>query len=112
MVSGQERRSSLWLPYWPMYLLAWLCELLRVPLLSRAEVNKVARTHFWKTERARTLLRYGPVVSRREGLRRMYAHFEAELLRQNYPLRYQQFRSRVVFALVVVFIFFLLQIIH
>jgi hypothetical protein len=32
MVSGQGR-GSIWLPYWLVYFLAWICELLRVPLL-------------------------------------------------------------------------------
>jgi hypothetical protein len=66
--------------------------------------SQVARTHFWSEERARSVLRYRPVVSREEGLRRMYAHFESLLLAQGYPRRYQIARKRALFAAAVLLV--------
>jgi hypothetical protein len=59
-------------------------------------VNKVARTHFWQTTRARSVLGYRPVVPRREGLRRMYAHFEARLLVAGFPETYRSGRRNML----------------
>ncbi len=101
MVNGGEPRGSLWIPYGLIYGVARVCEALRIPLLSRAEVNKVARTHYWKTQRVQRVLGYRPLVSRSEGLRRMYAWFQAELLLAGYPHAYWAFRRKVRLVLAV-----------
>lgn len=101
MISGASR-GRLWIPYAIIYRVAWVCEKLRIPLLSRAEVNKVARTHYWKTDRVRTELGYRPLVSRQEGLRRMYTYFESVLLRQGYPARYRAFQKRLQFLVLLI----------
>lgn len=74
---------ALWVPHAVMYALGWATEWMcwavhaatgvaLEPLLTRAEVDKVARTHYWRTERARAELGYAPIVTRAEGLRRLY----------------------------------------
>lgn len=81
-----------WIPHRVMYLVGWLCELvckavLRVtgaswePFLTRAEVDKVARTHWWRDDRIGPLLGYRPRVSRPEGLRRMVSIVRCAALR-------------------------------
>lgn len=86
----------LWIPYHVMWAVGWAVEIFCSvyhagtgrdiePLLTRAEVDKVARTHFWRTERAQHLLGYKPIVTRRDGQARMYAHFQAQLQKEGYP---------------------------
>jgi hypothetical protein len=67
-------------------------------------VNKVARTHFWQTTRARTVLGYRPIVTRREGLRRMYGHFEGRLLAAGFPETYRVRRRRMLAALLLLLV--------
>jgi hypothetical protein len=58
----------------------------------------VARTHYWQDTEARSVLGYRPRVTRKEGLRRMYAYFESDLIAKQFPARYQTFKRRVVFV--------------
>ena len=103
MVSGSNGEHW-WIPGWIMFRLAHVCELIGLPLLSRTEVNKIVGTHWWRTERATQVLGYKPVVSRKEGLERMYGHFRAELEAAGYPEKYHRYRRRVI---AIVFFFFL-----
>ena len=103
LVSGGPAQGlrRIWTPYSVLYFFGWLTErtyfilnrcfgISFEPLLSRAEVNKVARTHFWKTDRVSSELGYAPIVSRSQGLSRMFRHFEKSLRAQGYPHRYLQ----------------------
>jgi nucleoside-diphosphate-sugar epimerase len=103
---------TVWLPYRLLYFFGWLTELFYrlshrlcrcsfEPLLSRAEVNKVARTHFWQTQRVTAELGYRPIVSRQEGLRRMFQYFAQQLRAQGYPKRYQRACARLQSAVYV-----------
>ena len=94
MVSGQTP-GNLWIPFRLIYWVAFIFEMLRIPLLSRAETCKVAVTHWWGRERVQRLLHYHPIVSRQEGLARMYQDLEIQTMQQGYPMRYQRFRARM-----------------
>ena len=113
LVSGGPAQGlrRLWMPYWLLYAFGWATERVYAvlhstlgisfePMLSRAEVNKVGRTHFWQTRRVRELLGYQPIVSREEGLRRMYAHFRRSLKQEGYPRRYIQQLHRLSLAVI------------
>ena len=101
---------SFWIPFAFLLPVATLLESLRIPLLSRAELYKVARTHYWKTERARNVLGYEPVVSRQEGLTRMYAYFREEIRKDGYPDKYRKYVAKVK-AVVLMFILVILAVI-
>lgn len=107
-VAGSEASLGPWIPFSVVYAVAWLCEIVRVPLLSRTEVCKVARTHYWRTDRLCSELGYRPVISRTQGLNLMYQHFEALLIQQGYPHRYQLFRNRIIFLFSALFILLIL----
>lgn len=120
MVSGAPPSGlrRLWLPTRLIYSVAWLveqCYWLSArlfnyrfePLLSRAEVNKVALTHYWKTKQAENLLGYRPIVSRREGLERMYSRFQRQLIAEGYPEKYHaQMRRVCLFIAILIFVGF------
>jgi nucleoside-diphosphate-sugar epimerase len=93
---GVPYLKSVWIPYHIMYAMGWVIEILCrayhailgqdvEPFLTRAEVDKVARTHYWRTERAALLLGYKPVTPRLVGLSRMYSYFRKQLRDQGYP---------------------------
>lgn len=49
-----------------------------IPLLTRAEVNKVGVTHFFKMDKARRILNYKVLVPHPEGLNRLVSRWAAE----------------------------------
>jgi nucleoside-diphosphate-sugar epimerase len=79
-----HKYPSISVPYWIMFYVAHLIEIIhsivhRVynfqPLLTRAEVNKIAVTHFFSINRARQDLGYKPLVCYKDGIQKTVTHY-------------------------------------
>jgi len=93
---GYRGTFAVYLPTRPMFLLAWLLELLRLlllavlplsvcrlfgyfqPPLTRAEVAKVGITHFFRMKKAREHFGYKPLVEPEEATRRCVEYYMPE----------------------------------
>lgn len=88
---GYPHVFAFWIPMWIMFHLAWLLELLRLvlmwatgdrltfqPILTRAEVAKVAVTHYFSMDKAKRDLGYAPIVPMQTAMERCVEFYREE----------------------------------
>lgn len=95
------------MPVAPVFAAAWLCELLCAwlrpfaslePLLTRAEVQKVATHHTFSNTKAAALLAYKPRFGSEEGMQRVAAAFAKSKLAEELAAAQLRARSRCATA--------------
>jgi len=112
---GTKPLVDIWIPFWIMMYAASLSEwtyrvihclsgIRFTPLLSVAEVEKVAVTHYWQHDRVERELQYTPIISRQNGLDRMYSYFQRQLKSEGYPKPYrimEPFTFRIISIIII-----------